>query len=109
LTRLRRTQGSFGVIAILIALGGAKAGPAMARSARIPPAGAVPVSVGSWSDPSYSESVGPRASRPREVGSLGPGDHRVALSESRRLPAGVYLVRLVRGDRVLTDKACVMR
>jgi hypothetical protein len=45
----------------------------------------------------------------REVGTLGPGDHRVALSESRRLPAGVYLVRLTRADRVLTAKAAVVR
>jgi hypothetical protein len=33
----------------------------------------------------------------------------VALSASRRLPAGVYLVRLVRADRTLTAKACVVR
>jgi hypothetical protein len=45
----------------------------------------------------------------REVGALGIGAHRVALSASRRLPAGVYLVRLVRADRTLTAKACVIR
>jgi hypothetical protein len=45
----------------------------------------------------------------REVGTLGPGEHRVAFSEARRLPAGVYLVRLTRADRVLTAKACVVK
>jgi hypothetical protein len=45
----------------------------------------------------------------QEVGALGPGEHRVALSESRRLAAGLYWVRLTRGDRVLTAKACVVR
>jgi len=45
----------------------------------------------------------------QEVGSLGPGEHRLALSQSRRLPAGVYLVRLTRANRVLTAKAAVVR
>lgn len=67
MTRHHGTQGSLGVIAILIALGGAMTGPAMARAARIPPAGAAPVSVGSWFDPSFTESVDLRASRPRAV------------------------------------------
>ncbi len=33
----------------------------------------------------------------REVGSMGPGSHRVDLSQGRRIPAGVYLLRLIRG------------
>jgi len=45
----------------------------------------------------------------QDVGALGSGGHRVELSPSRQLPAGVYLVRLTRGDRTLTAKACVVR
>ena len=44
-----------------------------------------------------------------EVGGLGAGEHRVTLADARAVPAGVYLVRLVRGDRMLTVKACVIR
>ncbi len=42
-------------------------------------------------------------------GRLGAGTHRVVLAEGRRLPAGVYLVRLTHGARRLTAKACVVR
>jgi hypothetical protein len=45
----------------------------------------------------------------RDVGSLGAGEHRVVLHDGRNIGAGVYLVRLVRGGRVLTAKACVIR
>jgi hypothetical protein len=45
----------------------------------------------------------------REVGTMGPGEHRVQLSESGHLPAGLYLVRLTREGRILTAKACVIR
>jgi hypothetical protein len=45
----------------------------------------------------------------REVGSLGAGDHLVPLSERGNLPAGVYLIRLTQGSRMLTAKACVVK
>ena len=45
----------------------------------------------------------------REVGSLGPGEHLVPLSERLNLAAGVYLVRLTQGHRTLTAKACVVK
>lgn len=45
----------------------------------------------------------------REVGALGAGEHRVRFDDAGRVRAGIYLVRLVRGDRVLTAKACVIR
>ncbi len=43
----------------------------------------------------------------REVGRLGPGSHQVNLAEGRALRAGVYLVRLVQGDRSRSIKAIV--
>lgn len=46
----------------------------------------------------------------RQVGSLGPGIHLVSLGrDTSRLAAGVYLIRLVQGGRVLTDKVAVVR
>jgi len=45
----------------------------------------------------------------REVGSLGPGDHLVPLSERLNLAAGVYLIRLSQGHRTLTAKAAVVK
>jgi hypothetical protein len=45
----------------------------------------------------------------RDVGALGAGEHRVRFDDVGRVRAGIYLVRLVRGDRVLTAKACVIR
>ncbi len=45
----------------------------------------------------------------RDVGAMGAGEHRVLLHDGRHIGAGVYLVRLVRGDRVLTAKAAVIR
>jgi hypothetical protein len=43
----------------------------------------------------------------REVGTLGPGTHSLSLSESGRLGAGVYWLRLVRPDATLTRKGVV--
>ena len=42
----------------------------------------------------------------RDLGSLGPGHHRVDLAAGLR--AGVYLVRLTRGGRARTAKAVVL-
>lgn len=44
-----------------------------------------------------------------EVGSLGPGDHRVDLARGQRLPAGVYSLRLTQGERRATVRAVVIR
>lgn len=44
----------------------------------------------------------------RAVGSLGPGSHLVDLAAGRRLPAGIYLVRLTRGAQRLTARAAVV-
>ncbi len=44
----------------------------------------------------------------REVGSLGPGEHSLAIAGGRALPAGVYWLRLVRADRVLTARGVVV-
>ena len=43
----------------------------------------------------------------REVGTLGPGSHNVALSDAGRLGPGVYWVRLVRPETTLTRKGVV--
>ena len=45
----------------------------------------------------------------REVGSLGPGPHSVALGESAVLRPGLYFLRLVQGPRVLSDRVAVIR
>ena len=45
----------------------------------------------------------------REVGALGPGEHRVDLAGGRTPPPGVYLVRLTREGEALTARACVVR
>jgi hypothetical protein len=44
----------------------------------------------------------------REVGSLGAGRHTVDLAEERRLPAGVYLVRLVQGTETRVRRVAVL-
>jgi hypothetical protein len=44
----------------------------------------------------------------REVGSLGPGRHSVNLSESVRIPPGIYLVRLTQAGHSLTRRAVVL-
>jgi parallel beta helix pectate lyase-like protein/K319-like protein len=43
----------------------------------------------------------------REVGSFGPGRHRLELKED--VPAGVYLVRLAQGTRIRLMKVAVLR
>ena len=43
------------------------------------------------------------------VGSLGAGPHTIALARGRPLANGMYVIRLVAGDRVLTTKAVVTR
>ncbi len=45
----------------------------------------------------------------REVGVLGPGAHVLRLDESEKLGVGVYWVRLVRSDGVLTTKGIIVR
>jgi hypothetical protein len=45
----------------------------------------------------------------REVGSLGPGRHSVALGGGNRIPPGVYLVRFSQGANVRTARAAVVR
>ena len=45
----------------------------------------------------------------REVGSLGLGSHVLKLTDGRTLSAGVYLVRLSQGRRVLTTRAVIVR
>ncbi|MBI4365088.1 MAG: T9SS type A sorting domain-containing protein [Candidatus Latescibacteria bacterium] len=45
----------------------------------------------------------------RDVGSMGAGTHRVALDPGRRLPSGVYVVRLTQGTRFVTAKAVLAR
>lgn len=45
----------------------------------------------------------------REVGSLGPGQHFVRVSDGESLAPGVYLVRLTRGGKSLTAKAVTTR
>jgi hypothetical protein len=45
----------------------------------------------------------------REVGSLGPGQHVVALGTSPALRAGLYFLRLVQGGRVLHARVAVIR
>lgn len=43
------------------------------------------------------------------VDPLGPGEHVFDVSRTQRLPAGVYLVRLVSGTRIATAKAVVLQ
>jgi hypothetical protein len=45
----------------------------------------------------------------RDVGVLGAGEHVVDLAQGRRLPPGVYLLRLTRGSESLTARAVVIR
>jgi hypothetical protein len=45
----------------------------------------------------------------RRVDALGPGRHRIRLSESARLPAGTYVVRLTQGGRSLATKVSLIR
>ncbi len=45
----------------------------------------------------------------QEVGALGGGEHVLRVDAGARLAPGVYLVRLVRGERAITSRAVVMR
>lgn len=45
----------------------------------------------------------------REVGSSGPGTHRVGLTDGRRLPAGMYLLALTQGAQRAVTRAVVVR
>ena len=45
----------------------------------------------------------------REVGSLGAGTQRLNLSHGVRLPAGVYSLRLIQGERRAVARAVVIR
>ena len=43
-----------------------------------------------------------------DVGALGPGHHRVRLGEERRLPSGLYFVRLSQGPNVAVAKVAIL-
>jgi hypothetical protein len=45
----------------------------------------------------------------REVGGLGAGRHVLSVGGGRRMPAGLYLIRLNSGSRSLTAGACVLQ
>jgi len=45
----------------------------------------------------------------REVGALGPGAHSLRMAELDRLPAGVYLLRLVQGREAVTGRMVRIR
>jgi len=53
--------------------------------------------------------VGGRRVTSLEVGDLGAGSHVIDLDLGRRLPAGLYVIRLSSGGHVLSAKAMVMR
>jgi hypothetical protein len=44
----------------------------------------------------------------RDVGDLGPGPHVVDLAQRRQMPAGLYLVRLTRGETALDTRVVVL-
>lgn len=50
-----------------------------------------------------------RQLRTREVGDLGAGRHIVRLGDGEPVPAGLYWLRLTRGDRALTSRVAVLR
>jgi hypothetical protein len=52
--------------------------------------------------------AGRRVTR-REVGSLGAGPHLVNLAASTRLQSGIYFLRLIQGERVLTARVALVR
>ena len=45
----------------------------------------------------------------RAVGELGPGPHRVVLSETRGIAPGVYMVRLTQGANTRTQRVVIMQ
>ncbi len=44
-----------------------------------------------------------------DAGALGPGEHDITIEESRRLPPGIYTVRLISNGRSLNTPVCVVR
>jgi hypothetical protein len=44
----------------------------------------------------------------REVGTLGPGPHALAVDEGVRLRPGIYFLRLVQAGRSAVKKVCVL-
>ncbi len=44
----------------------------------------------------------------RDVGALGAGEHHIAIPESAHLPAGIYLLRLRRGEDVRTARIVLL-
>jgi len=52
--------------------------------------------------------VSGRRAAVREVGSLGPGHHQVALGEDRPLPSGLYFVRLSQGAKVAVARVAIL-
>jgi hypothetical protein len=44
----------------------------------------------------------------RDLASLGAGSHTVDVTAGRRIPAGLYIVRLTQGERVATTRAVVL-
>jgi len=65
-------------------------------------AGVAPASLGVY-------DVAGRLLVSRDVGQLGPGPHALALEEAKRLPAGVYMVRLAQGAAVRTTTFTLVR
>ena len=53
--------------------------------------------------------IGGRRVFEREVGGSGAGEHVIDLDSAARWPPGIYLVRLIRGDRARTAKLALMR
>jgi hypothetical protein len=45
----------------------------------------------------------------RDVGGLGPGAHHLELEEARRLPPGIYTLRLVQAGRVASARGVLIR
>jgi hypothetical protein len=43
----------------------------------------------------------------REVGSLGPGPHQIEIATTEQMPAGLYFLRLVQGDRVASGRVAI--
>ena len=52
--------------------------------------------------------VGGRRIFAERVDALGPGEHVFKVNRSERIPAGVYLVRLISGTRIATTRAVVI-
>jgi hypothetical protein len=53
--------------------------------------------------------VGGRRIAAQQVGTLGPGSHRVRLDSAAAVPPGVYWLRLRQGARTLVARGAVIR